>query len=222
MPLNPKQTAHSLPYSLAVELERAVARGGERDRRGLLNNGKVSNVCLSRLIMSYFVSRSVRASRRKGDLNKSPWQCEWDAFPCLVGLRKGHHAGLSKLPCSYLYLILTLHSARGTRSPEIELLLRPSGVRRGPSLMLGCRGGTREAHGCARGHRSPRLIPRSPLGVFSRPISSTIIKRCTFRYFSAPFLWPGGKRIRESFSPSASIAHAIWQAAEQIVIIVFN
>lgn len=52
MPLNPKQTAHSLLYSLAVELEHAVARGGEGDCRGLLNNWKVSNIYLSWLIMS--------------------------------------------------------------------------------------------------------------------------------------------------------------------------
>lgn len=51
MPLNPKQTAHSLLYSLAVELEHTVARGGERDCRGLLNNGKVSNIYLSWLII---------------------------------------------------------------------------------------------------------------------------------------------------------------------------
>lgn len=28
MPLNPKQTAHSLPYSLAVELALVVPKGG--------------------------------------------------------------------------------------------------------------------------------------------------------------------------------------------------
>lgn len=79
--------------------------------------------------------------------------------------------------------------------------------------------------------RSPRLFQRTPIFSTSSPVSPCYFfpanlqhhhQKVRFRYFTALFFWPGGRHIHKSFLPSASIAHAIWQAAEQIVITVFN
>lgn len=105
---------------------------------------------------------------------------------------------------------------------------------RAPSAPIGSAEGTQPNTPVLAWHkRSPRLFQRTPAISTNSPVSLPFCyffpanlqhhhQKVHFGYFSAHFFWPGGKHIRKSFLPSALIAHAIWQAAEQIVIIVFN
>lgn len=178
MPLNPKQTAHSLLYSLAVELEPAVARGVERGCRGLLNYFKVSNIYLSWLLMSYFASHFMGASWREVDLNKSPWQRKRELFSCLVGLWKGHDA----LKNTDMFLSAPspgFACGKGDTQPQNWAPSAPNGTQANTTV----RHSTREPMAVPKDTHHLFFfpdLPRSSLVIFSQPISSTIIKRCIF------------------------------------------